>query len=106
MRVKFGNCSSLEYMDTHPDSDGEYEPGTADELRHRLKILRDAESEEPLLALRALRLQRMEQNSYTMRVNDEVAMEVEFDDDETTHERCVVINRVTSNHNYKKGDLS
>jgi plasmid maintenance system killer protein len=108
MRVDDRSGSGLERIDGDPTFDGEFEPKAADEIRHRLKILRDADSEEPLLALRALQLERRGQttNGYTMRVTDELLMDLEFDDDPKTRQRCVVIRYVTSNDKDKKGDLS
>jgi plasmid maintenance system killer protein len=107
MQVVLAN-EGLERMDREADFNGEFESTVADEFRHRLQILRSADSEQRLLSLKALDMQRLSpgDTSYRMRVTDDYGLELEFLDDEERRDRCVIVTRMSPNHNDNKGDLS
>jgi plasmid maintenance system killer protein len=107
MHVLFVN-ERLERMDREADFHGEFESTVADEFRHRLQILRSADSERRLLSLKALDMQRLsgEDTNYRMRVTDNFGLELQFRDDQERRDRCVIVTRMTPNHNDNKGDLS
>lgn len=107
MQVVFEN-DGLERMDREMDFHGDFEPTVADEFRHRLQILRSADSEERLFSLKALDLQRLSTGNatYRMRVTDDLGLDLEIREDEGRHDRCVIVTRMSPNHNDKKGDLS
>ena len=107
MQVLFGD-DGLERMDRETDFHGDFESAVADEFRHRLQILRSAGSEDRLLSLKALDMQRLTtgHTNYRMRVTDDFGLELEFHDDQESRDRCVVISRMSPNHNYNKGALS
>lgn len=108
MKVVFGNCEDVQRLDRDADFDGAYERAEADEIRHRLQILRSAKSEQRLFSLKALSLQPLGtgKSTYLIRVTDQLGMEVEFDGDAEKSERSVVVNRITSTYNDKKGEFS
>jgi plasmid maintenance system killer protein len=95
-------------MDRDADFHGEFELVVADEFRHRLQMLRSAESEERLFSLKALDMQpRTDRDtSYRIRVTDNFRLEVEFRNDEERRDRRVIITSMTPNYNDNKGDLS
>jgi plasmid maintenance system killer protein len=108
MQVVFED-GGLERMDRETDFHGGFESTVADEFRHRLQILRSADSEERLLSLKALDLQRLSagNTNYRMRVTDDFGLELEFRDGEERRDRCVIVTRMSPNHNdNNKGDLS
>ena len=107
MHVIFEN-EGLERMDREADFHGEFERTVADEFRHRLQILRSADSEQRLLLLKALDMRRLSDGntSYRMRITDDFRLELEFRDGEERRDRCVIVTRMTPNHNDKKGGLS
>lgn len=107
MQVVFKN-EGLEQMDRESDFHGDFEPTATNEFRHRLQILRSADSEQRLLLLKALDMQRFTENktNYRMRVTDKFRLELEFRDGEPHRDRCVVVTGMTSNHNDNRGNLS
>ena len=107
MQVVFED-GGLERMDQDTDFHGELESSVADEFRHRLQILRSADSEERLLSLKALDMQRLPtgNTNYRMRVTDNFGLHLEFRDGEERRDRCVIITRMSLNQNNNKGDLS
>lgn len=107
MQVVFEN-ERLERMDRETDFHGEFESTIADEFRHRLQILRSADSEDRLLSLKALDMQRLStgNTNYRMRVTDDFGLELEFRYDEERRDRCVIVTRMSLKHNNNKGDLS
>lgn len=107
MQVVFEE-DGLERMDRETDFHGDFELAVAEEFRHRLQILRSAESEERLLSLKSLNLQRLStgNTNYRMRVTDDFGLELKFRDDEKRRARCVIVTRLSLNHNDNKGDLS
>lgn len=108
MRILYADLGELQKIDEDPSFSGGYAPEVADEIRHRLQILRAARSELPLLALKALAMTPLDNGaaSYRLRVKDGVGMEVQFDGNAETNARSVVINRVTSTYSDKKGEVS
>lgn len=107
MKVVFGN-EGLERMDREVDFHGDFEPAVADEFRHRLQILRAADSEQRLLRLKALAMQRLAdgKTNYLMRVTDKFRLELEFRDDEKRRDRCAIVTSMTPNRSDSKGGLS
>src|SRR4051812_38784681 len=107
MYIVFQN-SGLERIDLDADFHGEFESVVADELRHRLQILRAAESEQRLLSLKALDMQPVHDadTSYRIRVTDNYRLKVEFRNDEERRARCAIITSMTPTYNDKKGELS
>jgi plasmid maintenance system killer protein len=107
MKVVFEN-EGLERMDREIDFHGEFEPTVADEFRHRLQILRSADSEQRLLMLKALAMRRLAdgKTNYVMRVTDKFRIELEFRDDEKRRDRCAIVTCMTPNHSDSKGGLS
>lgn len=107
MQVVFED-EGLERMDLDLDFHGDFESSVADDFRHRLQILRSADSEERLLSLKALDLQRLStgNTNYRMRVTDDFGLDLEFRDGEERRDRCVIVTRMSPNHNDNKGDLS
>ncbi len=107
MKVVFEN-TGLERMDREVDFHGEFEPTVADEFRHRLQILRSADSEQRLLRLKALAMHRLTdgKTNYLMRVTDKYRLELEFRDYEKRRDRCAIVTCMTPDHNDSKGGLS
>ena len=104
MNIVFVN-EALERMDRESDFDGEFEATVADEFRHRLQILRSADSEQRLLRLKALAMHRLADGkaSYLMRVTDTFRLELEFRDDEKRLDRCAIVTCITPNGGSKGG---
>jgi plasmid maintenance system killer protein len=107
MEIVFSH-SALERMDHEASFDGEFATTVADEYRHRLQILRSADSEQRLLSLKALDMQQVggREAVYRIRVTENVRLEVEFRNGENRSDRCVVITDMTPNNNDNKGGLS
>jgi plasmid maintenance system killer protein len=109
MQVVFKD-GGLERMEQETDFHGDFESTVADEFRHRLQILRSADSEERLLSLKALDMQRLAtgNTNYRMRVTDQFGLDLEFREGEERRDRCVIVTRMSPNHhhNNNKGDLS
>jgi len=107
MQIVFRN-DGLNRMDRETDFHGEFDSTVAEEFRHRLQILRSADSEQRLLTLKALDLRRLStgDTSYRMRVTDDFGLDLEFRDDRERRERCVIVSRLSPNHNDNKGGLS
>jgi plasmid maintenance system killer protein len=107
MDVVFAN-DGLQRMDQESNFHGEFESTVADEFRHRLQILRSADSEKRLFSLKALDMRRLStgNTNYRMRVTDDFGLELEFRDDDERRDRCVIVTRMSSNHNENKGGIS
>lgn len=93
--------SAILRIDSEAEFHGGFEPDVADELRHRLQILRSAASEETLFPLKSLGLERRVdgKSDYVMRVTDQVAMRVEFSEDTVVHARCATVEGTSPYYN-------
>jgi plasmid maintenance system killer protein len=91
------NDEGLERIDRETDFHGEFASTVADEFRHRLQILRSADSEVCLLPLKALDMQRLSDGdtNYQMRVTDNFRLELAFRDNEGRQDRCAIVSRMT-----------
>jgi len=87
----------LKRMDLETDFHGDFASTVADEFRHRLQILRSANTEEGLLPLKALDMQRLSNGDtgYRMRVTDAFRLELEFRDDDERRDRCAIVTRMS-----------
>lgn len=96
MLVKFED-DRLKRMDLETDFHGDFASTVADEFRHRVQILRSADTEERLLPLKALDMQRLStgDGGYRMRVTDDFGLELEFRDDDAPRKRCAIVTRMS-----------
>jgi hypothetical protein len=77
MVIVFAN-EELRRVDRERNFDGDFDPDVADEIRHRLQILRAATSDASLLSLRSLDPQVLGNGRYLLRITDRFWLNVQL----------------------------
>lgn len=81
MEVRFGD-DTLEQLESDPSYDGGHSQAVVKAFRKRMQLIRAAPDEREFYALKSLHFERLKGNrshQYSMRLNDQWRLVVEFD---------------------------
>jgi proteic killer suppression protein len=83
MEVTFKDAS-LDKLETNPGFDGQYQPGIVNAFRRRMQQIRAASDERDFYSQKSLRFEKLKgsrKDQYSMRLNDQWRLILEFKGD-------------------------